>query len=126
MNVVDNAIKYSAHHAAIRVTVSPGTDAVNICVTDGGVGIPSEHLDKIFDRFYRVDKSRPSGGTGLGLSIARWAVESNNGYIDVSSEPAHGSTFRIVLPRALPDPSVVASRADGVSARAAAVLTASK
>jgi len=125
MNVVDNAIKYSARHAAIHVTVSPGPDAVTISVTDSGVGIPPEHLDKIFDRFYRVDKSRQSGGTGLGLSIARWAVESNNGYIEVSSQPARGSTFRIVLQRAAADPSVPASRADGVSARTA-ILTASK
>jgi len=118
MNVVDNAIKYSARHGAIHVEVSSGPDAVTIAVTDRGVGIPVEHLDKIFDRFYRVDKARPSGGTGLGLSIARWAVESNNGRIEVSSQPKHGSTFRIVLPCAPADPSVVGPKAGGASVTA--------
>jgi heavy metal sensor kinase len=123
MNVVDNAIKYSARHGAIHATVNPGPDVVTICVTDSGMGIGPEHLDKIFDRFYRVDKSRPSGGTGLGLSIARWAVESNNGHIEVSSQPEHGTTFRIVLPRAPADPSAGAAKADGDSMRAEAIQT---
>jgi len=126
MNIVDNAIKYSAHHGTIRVTVGVGPDTVTISVADHGVGIAPEHLDKIFDRFYRVDKSRPSGGAGLGLSIARWAVESNNGSIEVSSQPEHGSTFRIVLPQAASDQAVAAPRVNGAAIRGAAVLTMSK
>jgi heavy metal sensor kinase len=126
VNVVDNAIKYSPRHAAILVEVCPGSETVTIAVTDRGIGIAPEHLDKIFDRFYRVDKARPSGGTGLGLSIARWAVESNNGHIEVSSQPEHGTTFRIVLPRAAGDSSVAATKADRGPVRAAAILAASK
>jgi heavy metal sensor kinase len=126
MNVVDNAIKYSPRDAAIDVEVSSGPEEVTIAVTDNGVGIASEHLDKIFDRFYRVDRARPSGGTGLGLSIARWAVESNSGHIDVSSQPEHGSTFRIVLPRPPGHLSVAALKTEGASVRGAAVLAASK
>jgi signal transduction histidine kinase len=99
---------------------------VTISVADHGVGIAPEHLDKIFDRFYRVDKSRPSGGAGLGLSIARWGVESNNGSIEVSSQPEHGSTFRIVLPRAAADQAVAAPRVNRAAIRRAAVLTVSK
>lgn len=126
VNVVDNAIKYSARHSTILVDVSSESDLVTITVTDRGVGIGHEHLDKIFDRFYRVDRSRPSGGTGLGLSIARWAVESNNGRIEVWSEPEHGSTFRIILRRPPVDSSVTATKADRSSARAAAVFAGSK
>jgi heavy metal sensor kinase len=125
MNVIDNAIKHSARHAAIHVEVRSGADAVTIGVTDTGVGIAGEHLDKIFDRFYRVDRSRPSGGTGLGLSIARWAVESNNGRIEVASEPEHGSTFRIVLPRA-PVDSSAAAKAGSAPVRGAAILAGSE
>jgi signal transduction histidine kinase len=69
-----------------------------------------------------VDKSRPSGGTGLGLSIARWAVESNNGHIEVSSQPVHGSTFRIVLPRASADELVEAAKARGASVGGEAIV----
>jgi heavy metal sensor kinase len=125
MNVVDNAIKHSPPHAVIHVRVDAGPEAVMIDITDSGVGIAPEHVDKIFDRFYRVDKARPTGGTGLGLSIARWAVESNNGRIEVSSRPEHGSTFRIILPPPA-DPSAAALKAEGASARGAALLAASK
>lgn len=126
MNIVDNAIKYSARHGTILVQVGVEPDTVSISVADTGVGIAAEHLDKIFDRFYRVDKSRPSGGTGLGLSIARWAVESNNGSIEVASRPEHGSTFRIILPRAVGDQAVAPHRASGASIRGAAVVSVSK
>jgi signal transduction histidine kinase len=126
MNIVDNAIKYSTRHGTIQVRVSNEPDIVTISVTDSGVGIAPEHLDKIFDRFYRVDKSRPSGGAGLGLSIARWAVESNNGSIEVASQPDRGSTFRIILPRVAADQAAAALRANGASLRGAAVLTMSK
>jgi heavy metal sensor kinase len=126
MNVVDNAIKYSGRHAPIQVDVRQGPGTVTIGITDTGVGIPREHVDHIFDRFYRVDKSRPRGGTGLGLSIARWAVESNGGRIEVSSQPEHGSTFRIILPRAPDDSPVADATADGGPARGAAILTAAK
>jgi heavy metal sensor kinase len=100
-NVIDNAIKYSPLAASIAVAVrSDGTKAI-IEVADQGAGIPAEHRERIFDRFFRVDtaRSRDAGGTGLGLAIAKWAVEINGGSIRVDSAPSGGSVFRISLPR---------------------------
>jgi len=70
-------------------------------VRDTGRGIPAEHRDRIFDRFYRIDaaRARDSGGLGLGLTISRWAIEAHGGRIEVESEEGKGSLFRIVLPR---------------------------
>jgi signal transduction histidine kinase len=74
-------------------------------VKDSGPGIPAEHRDRIFERFYRVDKgrTREAGGVGLGLAIAKWATEINGGRIEVESEEERGSRFRIVLNAARPD-----------------------
>ncbi len=121
MNVVDNAIKYSAPNSDIGLTVAEGRETVSIIVADHGVGIAPEHLDKIFDRFYRVDKARAAGGAGLGLAIARWAVEANNGRIEVSSELGRGSVFRIVLPRSPGDAAFPVPQTDTVSPRAIVV-----
>jgi heavy metal sensor kinase len=100
INVVDNAIKYSADKAHIRVVVTEHLQGATLEVIDTGPGIAPQHHEHIFDRFYRVDqaRSRERGGTGLGLSIARWAVEAHGGYIELESEEGRGSTFRIVLP----------------------------
>ncbi len=101
INLVDNAIKYTPLKGNIRVAVRRSATAEGIIeVFDDGPGIAKEHKDKIFDRFYRIDKARcrDMGGTGLGLAITRWAVEVNNGRIELESEPGHGSLFRIVLP----------------------------
>jgi signal transduction histidine kinase len=87
--------------ASIALSVrADGRDAV-IEVTDQGPGIPAEHRDRIFDRFFRVDtaRSRDAGGTGLGLAIAKWAIEINGGSIQVESGAKGGSIFRISLPR---------------------------
>jgi signal transduction histidine kinase len=107
INVVDNAIKYSAEKAAIRVVVPERQQAATLDVIDTGPGIAPQHRAHIFDRFYRVDtaRSRGRGGTGLGLSIARWAVEADVGRIELESEEGRGSTFRIVLPVANSQPS---------------------
>jgi heavy metal sensor kinase len=101
VNVVDNAIKYGPPGSAIDVRVEADMDHATVTVADEGPGIPAEHRERIFDRFYRIDegRSRESGGTGLGLAIARWAVEANGGRISFESAGA-GSQFRIVLPRA--------------------------
>src|SRR5262249_14372538 len=99
VNLVDNAVKYSPAGAAIRLTIATEPDAIHVEGTDPGPGIAPEHLEKIFDRFYGVEESRAPGGAGSGLWMARWAVEANNGHIAVSSEPGHGSTFRVILPR---------------------------
>lgn len=100
LNVIENAIKYTEAGGHIFVGVRKvGLDAL-IEVRDSGEGIPAEDLDKIFDRFYRVDKSRTSSisGHGLGLSIVKWIVEAHRGKIWAESQSGQGSTFYIRLP----------------------------
>jgi two-component system phosphate regulon sensor histidine kinase PhoR len=112
-NLIENGIKYGRgrNAAQSQVVVSarevPGPDgdelgAIEFSVRDFGQGIASEHLGRIFERFYRVDKarSRESGGTGLGLSIARHMVESQGGTIRAESELNAGSSFLVTLPKA--------------------------
>ena len=101
-NIIDNAIKYGPLRSTIDVRVGADSDQATVSVTDEGPGIPAEHRDRVFDRFYRVDegRSRDMGGTGLGLAIAKWAVEANGGQISVETM-ATGSVFRITLPRAV-------------------------
>jgi heavy metal sensor kinase len=101
VNLLDNAIKHSPEGARIRVVVGDQGDAPAVEIMDQGPGIGAEHLEHIFDRFYRVDKarSREQGGAGLGLSIARWAVEIHGGHIEVESTVGKGTTFRVVLPK---------------------------
>jgi heavy metal sensor kinase len=101
VNLLHNAIKYSPDGAEIDVLVSAEPEP-HVDVIDRGPGIPEEHRDRIFDRFYRVDRSRTGGGggAGLGLSIARWAVESNRGRLTLHATGSVGSTFRISLPPA--------------------------
>lgn len=99
-NVVHNAIRYSPRRGRVGIRVSEaGAEAV-IDVEDDGPGIPPEHVDHVFDRFYRVDPGRSSsaGGVGLGLAMARWAVTAHRGAISVRGNPAGGSTFSIVVP----------------------------
>jgi heavy metal sensor kinase len=99
INLVDNAIKYTPPGGSVRIIVRNGGPGPTIEVVDTGPGISQEHRDRVFDRFYRIDKarSRELGGTGLGLSIARWAVEAHRGRIDLDSAEGCGSTFRIIL-----------------------------
>ncbi len=99
-NLLENAVRYNRPGGEVRVSVQrDGADAI-VEVADTGVGIPADDLDRIFERFYRVDKarSRLAGGTGLGLSIVRHAVESHGGSISVDSEVGRGTTFRVTLP----------------------------
>jgi heavy metal sensor kinase len=101
-NLIHNAVKYSPVGQVIWVKVRDGaTNCVEVEVQDHGPGIPPEDRDKVFDRFYRVDKSgqREFGGAGLGLSIAKWVVEAHGGSIGLGSVAAAGCTFRISLPR---------------------------
>lgn len=99
-NLVDNAIKYSEPGGEVRIQGTLDDDQVVVAVTDTGCGIPSEHLPRLFERFYRVDKarSRQLGGTGLGLAIVKHIAQAHEGRIDVESKPGSGSTFRIYLP----------------------------
>ena len=101
-NIVDNAIKYSNEFGVVDVTLAETKDSAVITVKDNGVGISEEDKEKIFERFYRVDKarSRETGGTGLGLSIALGAIKFHGGTIKVNSEPNIGSEFIITLPLA--------------------------
>ncbi|MEX1313270.1 MAG: ATP-binding protein [Desulfotignum sp.] len=100
VNLVGNAVKYSPENARVEIVVrNPGTD-VEIDVIDSGAGIAAEHLPKIFNRFYRVDKgrSRQEGGSGLGLAIVKHIIQYHNGQITVSSVKGKGTTFHIRLP----------------------------
>lgn len=100
-NLVDNAIKYSEDNAEVKVLVSASDTHVVIEVIDHGVGIPVASIDRIFERFYRVDRarSRDTGGTGLGLSIVRHVVTNHGGEVNVRSREGEGSTFSLTLPR---------------------------
>lgn len=100
-NLVDNAIKYSDDGTSVNVSITATTDSVVIEVVDHGVGIPVASIDRIFERFYRVDRarSRDTGGTGLGLSIVRHVVTNHGGEVNVRSREGEGSTFSLSLPR---------------------------
>ena len=100
VNLLDNAIKYSDSGRSVDVDVTRERSSVSIRVRDHGVGIAAEHLPRIFERFYRVDKarSRKLGGTGLGLSIVKHIAQAHGGSVAVESTPGHGSTFTIFLP----------------------------
>lgn len=99
-NLVDNAINYSEKGSQITVTIKLKKKWVELSVSDTGIGIPEQELERIFERFYRVDKarSRYSGGTGLGLSIVRNLVKMIDGKIDVTSQVGVGTTFTVTLP----------------------------
>jgi heavy metal sensor kinase len=98
-NLVDNALKYTPSGGKINVHLTAQEeDTIHLEVADSGVGIPSEDVPKIFDRFYRGDLSRPQTGAGLGLSLARVIAQSHGGDILVDSTPGKGTRFRVVLP----------------------------
>lgn len=99
-NLIENAIKYNTENGSVFVTLESDGQNAFITVADTGIGISEEDINKIFDRFYRVDKNRDreTGGTGLGLSIARSAVLMHNGSIKVSSRENEGTTFVINIP----------------------------
>ncbi len=98
-NLCDNAIKYNNQGGQVKVSVSEQQGAVQISVSDNGIGIAPEHQDKVFERFYRVDKShsKQSGGTGLGLSIVKHAVQYHHGKIAIESELNKGTTISVLF-----------------------------
>ena len=100
VNLVENALKYT-NEGGVDFRLEDQGEYVRFDVTDTGIGIPEEHLPRLFERFYRVDKarSRASGGTGLGLSIVKHIVEAHGGSIHVDSAQNRGTTFSIVLPK---------------------------
>jgi signal transduction histidine kinase len=99
-NLLDNAIKYTPEGGRIEVRAEGRDRDTVVVVRDTGVGIPAEHLPRVFDRFYRVDKarSREEGGTGLGLSISKSIVAAHGGRIELSSTPGQGTTCTVTLP----------------------------
>ncbi len=101
-NLVDNAVKYSDSGSSVHVTTDLVAGCVEIAVCDSGIGIPARDLERIFERFYRVDRarSRETGGTGLGLSIVRHVASNHDGEVSVRSTEGEGSTFILRLPAA--------------------------
>ncbi|RMD56100.1 MAG: PAS domain-containing sensor histidine kinase, partial [Nitrospirae bacterium] len=100
VNLIDNAIKYSNPNSSVEIIAERREHWCVIDVKDYGCGISEEHLPRLFERFYRVDKarSRKLGGTGLGLSIVKHIVRIHRGKVGVKSTPKKGSTFSIYLP----------------------------
>ncbi len=99
-NLIENAINYSPENTKVSVTTKVDNGIVEIAVTDQGIGIPESELERIFERFYRVDpaRSRETGGTGLGLSIVKHVATKHGGEVNVWSSPNVGSTFAMRLP----------------------------
>lgn len=103
--LLDNAVKYTPEGGTVSVRLHNAGEAVELIVTDTGIGIAAEHLPHLFDRFYRVDTARSRAGSGLGLSIARQIAELHGGTITVASRLDHGSTFTVRLPKSGPKPA---------------------
>ena len=100
-NLVENAVKYSDEDRLVKIIGNVGADDMSIAIIDQGLGIAPKDHERIFERFYRVDRarSRSTGGTGLGLSIVRHVVDNHGGKIEVKSNEGEGATFTVVLPR---------------------------
>ena len=102
VNLADNAIKYNEAGGTVRLEAVSHDDVVEVRVVDDGIGIPEEHLSRLTERFYRVDKSRSrnQGGTGLGLAIVKHILSAHDRALQVTSTPSEGSTFSFTLPTA--------------------------
>ena len=100
-NLVANAVSYSSPGSSVLVSARANDGSVDISVTDQGIGIPASDIDRIFERFYRVDpaRHRSTGGTGLGLSIVKHVAATHGGEVRVWSVEGQGSTFTLTLPR---------------------------
>ncbi len=109
-NLVENAVKYSHPGDVVQIRTRVDATAVEVMVADQGIGIPRRDLDRVFERFYRVDRarSRDTGGTGLGLAIARHVATNHGGDVIVSSQEGEGSTFVLRLPASLVVPAAAA------------------
>jgi signal transduction histidine kinase len=99
-NLVQNALKAGSTHILVEITKEPLERQIRLRIKDNGPGIAPEHLEKLFDRFYRVDtaRDRAAGGSGLGLSIVKWIIEAHKGSVQLSSEVGVGTTFDVYLP----------------------------
>jgi two-component system phosphate regulon sensor histidine kinase PhoR len=121
LNLLANSLHYTPAEGRVQVAAYLERDKVCISVKDNGIGIAPEHLDQIFGRFYRVDKSRSrmAGGTGIGLTIARHLAEAHGGGITVASTPGLGSTFTVALPNYVPPSSPAVSPLPALAPRKA-------
>jgi two-component system phosphate regulon sensor histidine kinase PhoR len=99
VNLIHNAVKFTRPGGEIVLSAEPDEGSIRFAVRDTGVGIPADEISRIFERFYRVDKSRTGNGTGLGLSIAKHIVEAHEGKIWVESAEGKGSTFYFTIPQ---------------------------
>jgi two-component system sensor histidine kinase VicK len=103
-NLVDNAIKYSPNGGTVTIggrVVDERGQFLVIKVSDQGIGVPREHLQRVFDRFYRVDNrdNRDIGGTGIGLALVKALIEAHHGFVTMDSEVGRGSTVTVTMPR---------------------------
>jgi len=98
VNLIHNAVKFTKPGGEITLGAEPVTGGVRFAVRDSGIGIPTESLSRIFERFYRVEKSRTGSGTGLGLSISKHIIEAHGGMIWAESREGSGSIFYFVIP----------------------------
>ena len=100
-NLCDNAIRYNNENGTVHVSVKQISDAIVLSVKDTGIGIPKDHQERVFERFYRVDKSRSksTGGTGLGLAIVKHIVVQSNAKIELDSEKGKGTEIRVIFPK---------------------------
>ena len=97
-NLLDNALKFTSENGRIDIAAEVNRDAVEVRVTDNGLGIPPESLPHIFERFYKVERSRRDEGSGLGLAIVKNIVQAYGGEVNVESSEGEGSTFAFTLP----------------------------
>jgi heavy metal sensor kinase len=111
VNLLDNAMRHTLPGGSITVTLRPVHGGIELAVADSGEGIPPEHLERIFERFYRADRarSRASGGTGLGLAICDWIARVHRGHLQVASQPGQGTTVTLWLPAAPAGPRSASS-----------------
>ena len=100
VNLLDNALKFTPQGGRVNISVSDRGQGLEVSVSDTGIGIPAEHLPHIFERFYKVDRSRRDQGTGLGLAITKHIVQAHGGEIRVESREGQGSTFSFTVPKA--------------------------
>jgi two-component system phosphate regulon sensor histidine kinase PhoR len=114
-NIVHNAIKFTPAGGTITVNASADGTKVTVEVTDTGIGISPNDLPRIFERFFKTDRSRAVGGTGLGLAIAKHIVQAHGGSIWATSQEGKGSSFFFTMPRAEPelDLETLAEKANG-------------
>ena len=99
-NLISNAIRYTPEQGEVSINLHCNRDSAEVTIRDTGIGIEKEHIEHIFERFYRTDaaRNRTDGGTGLGLAIAKWVAEAHHGSIAVESEVGKGSAFTVRLP----------------------------